>query len=400
VSLAHATLDIPLRDRILYGRGRIAELPGIVREHDGRHAFVVTDPGVARAGVADRVRAVLEGAGITTHVHAEVEPNPGTSSILRGSRTLALFGTAQTVLVALGGGSSMDSAKAISLHATNGGDVLALGYHRMELIPGLALIAVPTTAGTGAETNSFGVITDERVGRKGYVGHPSVQPRVAILDPELTLGLPPAVTAATGVDAMTHSLESLLSRNPNPFAEAMALQVIRTVTSWLPVAVADGTNMEARGQLLLASHLAGIGQASGTGVGLVHAIGHALGTRGRLPHGTSLAAVLPEVLAFYADQPGLRDRELALVAVALGAASPADEWADAGRAAVVGLDAFLRRVGQRPTLAELGIAHDLIAVIAADAVDDPAIANSPREADAAAIEAILRSVAGDAVTPA
>jgi alcohol dehydrogenase len=288
----------------------------------------------------------------------------------------------------------MDSAKAISLHAVNGGDVLALGYHREDVFPGLPLVAVPTTAGTGAETNTFGVITDEAAGRKGYVGHPSVRPVVAILDPELTLGLPPAVTAATGVDAMTHSLESLLSKSPNPFAEGLALQVIRTVTAWLPVAVADGANMEARAQLLLASHLAGMGQASGTGVGLVHAIGHALGTRGHLPHGTALAAVLPEVLAFYADHAGLRDRELALAAVAIGAASPADDWAEAARAGIADLDAFLRRVGQRPTLADLGIDEALFAVITQDAVDDPAIANSPRAADAGQVEAILRTVAG------
>jgi alcohol dehydrogenase class IV len=137
-----------------------------------------------------------------------------------------------------------------------------------------------------------------------------------------------------------------------------------------------------------------MGQASGTGVGLVHAIGHALGTRGRLPHGTALAAVLPEVLSFYADRPGLRDRELALAAVAIGAASPADDWAAAARAGIEGLDAFLRRVGQRPTLAELGIDEPMIAVIAQDAVDDPAIANSPRLPDTGEVEAILRTVAG------
>jgi alcohol dehydrogenase len=393
MSLAHATLDIPLRDRIVYGRGRIGELAHLVREAGGTRAFIVTDPGVAAAGIADRVRRVLEDGGITTHVHAEVEPNPGASSVLRGSHALAIFGTRQAVVVAVGGGSSMDSAKAIALHAINGGDVLALGYHRTDLIPGVPVVAVPTTAGTGAETNTYGVITDEAAGRKGYVGHPSVQPRVALLDPELTVGMPPAVTAATGVDAMTHSLESLLSRNPNPFAEAMALQVIRTVVSWLPVAVVDGTHMEARGQLLLASHLAGIGQASGTGVGLVHAIGHALGTRGRLPHGTALAAVLPEVLAFYADQEGLRDRELALAAVALGAASPADDWPTAARGGIDALDGFLRRVRQRPTLAELGVGEDLIPVIARDAVEDPAINNSPRLPDVAQVESILRSVA-------
>jgi alcohol dehydrogenase len=394
VSLAHLALDIPLRDRILFGRGRIAELAGLVRDNGGRHAFVVTDPGVAATGLAERVRGLLEAGGVRAHVYAGVEPNPGAASVVRGSEALALFGTPETVVVALGGGSSMDSAKAISLHAINGGGVLALGYHREELLPGLPVIAVPTTAGTGAETNTYGVITDETAGRKGYVGHPSVLPRVAILDPELTVGLPPVVTAATGVDAMTHSLESLLSRNPNPFAEAVALGVIRTVAAWLPVAVADGSDMEARSQLLLASHLAGLGQASGTGVGLVHAIGHALGTRGRLPHGTALAVVLPEVLTFYADQPGLRDRELALVAVALGAASPADESPTAARAGIVALDGFLRRVGQRPTLAALGVGPELVPVIARDAVDDAAIANSPRLADPAEVEAILRSVSG------
>jgi hypothetical protein len=127
------------------------------------------------------------------------------------------------------------------------------------------------------------------------------------------------VTAATGVDALTHSLESLLSRNSNPFAEATAIGVIRTVAEWLPQAIADGSDLEARSQMLMASHLAGVGQASGTGVGLVHALGHALGTRGRLAHGTALAVVLPEVLAFYAEDRGLRDREL-------GSTTPRSTW--------------------------------------------------------------------------
>lgn len=394
MSLAGRALDIPLADRIVFGAGRIAELPAMVREAGGERAFVVTDPGVARAGVVDRALAILHGAGVAATAYAEVEPNPGTSSIERGSAALRAFGLAGTVVVPIGGGSSMDTAKAVSLHAANGGPVADLGYHREDLAPGRPLVAVPTTAGTGAETNTFAVITDEAIGRKGYVGHPSVRPLVAILDPELTVGLPPAATAATGIDAMTHSLESLLSRHPNPFAEAMALQVVRTVVDWLPRAVADGADLEARAELLLASHLAGIGQASGTGVGLVHAIGHALGTRARLPHGTALAAVLPEVLGFYADMAGLRDRELALAAVALGAASPADEPAAAARAGIGALDAFLRRMGQRTSLADLGVDPALVPVVARDAVDDPAIANSPRLADAAEVEAILRAVAG------
>src|SRR5205085_2467910 len=162
-------------------------------------------------------------------------------------------------------------------------------------------------------------------------------------------------TAATGVDAMTHSLESLLSRNPNPFAEAVALGVIRTVGEWLPRAVEDGSDLEARSRMLLAAHYAGVGQQTGTGVGAVHAIGHAIGTRGRLAHGTALATVMPEVFETYL---GVRDRELALVAVALGVAGPRDDEAIAARAGIDAVRGLLERVGQRRTLAAQGLSRD------------------------------------------
>jgi alcohol dehydrogenase len=384
-------LDLFIRDRTRFGVGAVAALPELIREARGRRAFIVTDAGVVASGVVNRVRAALAAGAIDVGVFDGVEPNPGTSSVGRGSAALAAFGAHGTVVVPVGGGSSMDTAKAVSLHVRNEGDVLGLGYHDPRLLPGLPLVAVPTTAGTGAETNTFGVITDQTTGRKVYVGHPSVLPVAAVLDPELTLRLPPAPTAATGVDAMTHSLESLLSRNPNPFAEAIALYVIRTVAEWLPVAVEDGGNIDARSQMLMASHLAGLGQASGTGVGAVHAIGHALGTRGKLPHGTALATVLPEVLATYRP---IRERELALIAVALSVASPLDPPADAAGAALEGLDALLRRVGQRQTLLELGIGPELEPLVVADAIDDAAIANSPRLPSAEEIAGILGSVRG------
>jgi alcohol dehydrogenase len=252
-------------------------------------------------------------------------------------------------------------------------------------------VAVPTTAGTGAETNMFGVITDESTGRKSYIGHRSLLPRACILDPELTLGLPPAATGATGIDAITHSLESLLSRNPNPFAEAIALSVIRTIGTWLPRAVADGSDIEARSQMLVASHLAGLGQASGTGVGLVHALGHSIGARGRLPHGTALAAVLPEVLAFDIE---VRTRELALVGIALGVASPIDPPRRAARAAIDGVLALIRTVDQRRTLRELGIDAAMLPIIVRDALDDAAINNTPRMPTESEAGAILAAVAG------
>jgi alcohol dehydrogenase class IV len=354
---------------------------------------MVTDHGVVGAGVIDRVRALLEAADTEVGIYAEVEPNPGTASILRGSEALRAFGLEGTAIVAVGGGSSIDSAKAISLHAVNGGGVIELGYHREDIASGLPIIAVPTTAGTGAETNTFGVITDEVAGRKDYLGHPSVRPRWTILDPALTVGLPPTATAATGVDAMTHAIEALLSRNPNPYAEALAVDVIQTVGTWLPQAMTDGSALEARSRMLMASHMAGLAQASGTGSGLVHALGHAIGTRGRLPHGLALAVVLPEVLAFYIDEPGLRDREIKRIGVAMGAASPTEQDATGAIAAIGVLRTFLATVGLRPGLSTLGLDAGMLDLIAADAIADPALANAPRIPTVEQARQILRSVA-------
>jgi len=391
--LAERTWELQLRGRIRFGVGSLASLPELVAMVGASRAFVVTDPGVVRSGVAGEVTGVLERAGIPATVFDGVEPNPGTTTVRRGSTVLADLGLEGTVVIPVGGGSSMDAGKVMALHAANGGEVLALGYHRDDIAPGPPVIAIPTTAGTGAETNTYGVITDEAAGRKDYVGHPSVLPEWSVLDPALTVGVPPAATAATGVDAMTHSLESLLSRNPNPFAEAIALQVISTVRTWLPRAVADGSDLEARSQLLLASHLAGVGQQSGTGVGLVHALGHAIGTRGRLAHGLALAVVEPEVLAFYADATGSRDRELHLVGVALRAASPTEDPATGAIAAIGALRGFLADLGLRPRLASLGFDDALLDTVAQDAIDDAAITNSPRLPTYDEARAILASVA-------
>ncbi len=391
VAAAGGPIELRVHDRVRFGAGAIEVLPELVRETGSGRAFVVTDPGVRASGVIDRVLAILVAAGLETGLYAEVEPNPGAATVERGAAALRAFGVAGTAVVAVGGGSAMDTAKALSLRAMNDAPVWELGYDDPGLNPGRPLIAVPTTAGTGAETNSFGVITNEAIGRKSYIGHPSLLPVATILDPALTVGLPPAATAATGIDALTHALESLLSAHPNPFAEATALAAIRAVGEWLRRAVADGSDLEARSAMLIASHLAGLGQASGTGVGLVHALGHAIGTRGRLAHGLALAVVLPEVLAFYR---GARDRELALVAVALAAASPTDDVATAAGAAIEAVERLCADVGVRPSLRDLGLDEAALDQVADDALDDPAIRNSPRLPTRAEARAILAGVHG------
>jgi alcohol dehydrogenase class IV len=374
-ALAGRRFEMVLRNRVVFGLGASETVPEVIVLSQPSRVFIVTDPGVRRAGIVDPIVHGLGALRLPTEVFDEVEPNPAAATVERGAERLRDFGTDGAIVVAIGGGSAIDAAKAIDLRAMNDHAVWELEYDGPELTPGRPIIAVPTTAGTGSEAHSFGVITREEIGRKDYIGHPSLLPFVTVLDPALTVGLPPAVTAATGIDAMTHSLESLLSRNPNPFAEAMALAVIRTVSTWLELAVADGTDLEARSQLLVASHLAGVGQASGTGVGLVHALGHAIGTRGKLAHGTALALVLPEVLSFYL---GVRDRELSLVGEAFGVASRAEADATGAVAAIGAIRAFCGRIGQRPTLRSLGFDDPLLDLVAQDAVDDAAIRNSPR----------------------
>jgi len=387
--LADRRFEMVLRNRVLFGVGEIERLPEVVVAAGGSRVFVVTDPGVRRAGIVDPILDRLAAAGLPAGLFAEVEPNPAAATVERGASSLRDFGLPGTVVVAIGGGSAMDAAKAIDLRSANDRPVWELEYDGLNLAPGRPIVAVPTTAGTGAEAHSFAVITHEEIGRKDYIGHPSLLPVTTILDPGLTVGLPPAVTAATGVDAMTHSLESLLSANPNPFAEAMALGVIRTVGTWLRRAVADGSDLEARSQMLVASHLAGVGQASGTGVGLVHALGHSIGTRGKVAHGTALAAVLPEVLGFYL---GIRDRELALVGIALGVASSAETEATAAAVAIGAIDKLLRDVDQRPSLRSLGFDDAMLDVVVQDAIDDAAIRNSPRLPTPDEARALLASV--------
>ncbi|HET7480304.1 MAG TPA: iron-containing alcohol dehydrogenase, partial [Rubrobacteraceae bacterium] len=284
------------------------------------------------------------------------------------------------------GGSSMDAAKGISLHAANGGSVLELDYRNTPERPGFPVIAVPTTAGTGSETNGFGVIMDHASGRKFYAGHASVRPEVAVLDPLLTVGLPPAATAATGVDALTHALEALMSRNGNPYAEGLALQVIRMVATWLPVAVRDGDDVEARSRMLMAAHLAGLAFGSGTGLGLCHAIAHSISARLEAAHGVALASVLPQVMAF--NLPASAD-ELALAATSLGVSDPGAGLEANAAAAVEAVERLVAEVMGRLTPGSLGVTGDVLPVLVRDTIEDGVISNTPRMPSPEEVESLL-----------
>ena len=329
----------------------------------------------------------LAAAGLPVTVFSGVHPNPTTGDLAAGAALAAGLLADSPVVVAVGGGSPIDAAKGIALAAVNPQRGRELDYRSDFAAPALPLVAVPTTAGTGAETNAFGVVTDEAARRKFYVGHASTMPVAAILDPDLTIGLPPGATAATGMDALTHALESYLSVRANPWSAGLALQVIGIVGEFLPRAVADGADREARGQMLLAAHMAGVAMAT-TGLGACHAIGHALGGRFDVPHGVALTMVLPQVPVF--SLPAVSAR-LADVAVALGAGSTAAAADVNAAAAVEAIAALAVSVGMTQRLADFGIGPDDFGQIAADALDDEVLANAPAQPTAADVTAILAS---------
>jgi alcohol dehydrogenase len=388
-AIAGTEIVIAPTPRAQFGVGAVGQLPGIVRGTGSDAAVVVTDAALAATPVIASVVSALEAAGVPVTVFSGVHPNPTTGDLAAGADVAAAAagraGGSRIALVAVGGGSPIDAAKGIALAAVNPQRGRDLDYRNEFARPGLPIVAVPTTAGTGAETNAFGVVTDPQAHRKFYVGHASTLPAAAVLDPELTVGLPPRATAATGMDALTHALESYLSIRANPWSDGIALQVMRMIAGHLPRAHADGRDIEARSQMLLAAHMAGIGMAT-TGLGLCHAIGHSLGGRFDIAHGVALTMLLPAVLRFNAQ---VSEERLADVAFALGAGEPGRDarWnADAAIAAIADLAG---RLGMTQRLADLEITGADFEQIAADALDDEVLANTPRPPAADDIHAIL-----------
>jgi len=393
-------LDLAAWPVAWFGAGVVRRLPEAVAGTGAPLAVVVTDAGLAATGLPDRISGLLSAAGLPVTVFGEVHANPTTGDLaagadavraaagLEGSGGAEPFGPPErpvACLVAVGGGSPIDAAKGIAVAAVNPQRGRDLDYRGEFAAAPLPIVAVPTTAGTGAETNAFGVVTDTGAARKFYVGSAATRPAVALLDPELTTGLPPRPTAATGLDALTHAVESYLSIRPNPVSDGLALQVAAMIGSYLPRAVADGADREARAQLLLAAHLAGTGMAR-TGLGLCHAIGHAIGGRFNVPHGEALSLVLPGVLRF---NTAVRKDRIADLAFPLGAGRTGRSAAWNAAAAIEAVAALIAALGlgQLPAGTVLTEAH--FPQLAADALDDEVLANTPRPPSAADITSLL-----------
>jgi alcohol dehydrogenase class IV len=274
------------------------ELCASIAQMGVRKPLVVTDAGLVAAGLVARITKALEQAGLGFAVYDGVEPDPTFDQVREGFARLGREGC--DAVLAVGGGSPMDAAKVIAAMATNGGNAEKLvGMFRVRRPP-LPLFAVPTTAGTGSEVTLAAVVSDPVSHAKKFFVDPKLLPRMAALDPALMTGLPRAITAATGMDALTHAVESFLSRTSTRQTEEWASAAVRLIFANLPRACANGSDLEARKAMALASYYAGLAFTR-TSVGYVHAIAHTFGAYYRIPHGRANAIALPHVLEFSKD---------------------------------------------------------------------------------------------------
>jgi choline dehydrogenase len=374
------TVEVPTR--IVHGPGAIARLGELVGELGVTRPFLVTDKGVAAAGLAEIALGHLDDAVLFDGV----QPNPDIELVGRASAAYRESGC--DGLVALGGGSSMDTAKAVGVEVVHGGSIVDYEYGAKPITKRIPpLVAVPTTSGTGSEATLWAVITDPQRKIKFNVGGtPLIGAHVALVDPELTLGLPPTITAATGMDALSHAIECFTCAYHQPFNDAVALLGIELVGRWLRVAYEDGGNLEARTNMAHAATLGGL--AYGTeSAGAAHAMSQSAGGVHECPHGALTARVLGPVCEYNAPAaPELYAR----IAQGLGVDVAGRDSLEAAEAGVEEVYRLTDDVGI-PSMQELGFSEDEIPMLAGIAFEDPQTIGNPREVDAAGYEEIYRN---------
>jgi alcohol dehydrogenase len=301
------TFDHQPRTRVVYGAGTVARLGELAVEYGGHRALVVTDPGVRSTGHVDRGVAALKSAGVAAIVFDDVRPNPTTDDV---DRCLAVAREQRIDLfVGFGGGSAMDCAKGTNFLLTNGGrmeDYWGVGKAKQPMLP---MLAVPTTAGTGSEAQSFALIARTDSHLKMACGDPKAACRVAILDPELTVSQPASVTAATGIDAVSHAVESYVTTRRNGVSSMYARQAWRLLAASFPKVLAQPADLAARGDMLLGAHLAGAAIENSM-LGATHALANPLSARFDTTHGVAIGIMLPHVVRWNEAAVGELYRDL------------------------------------------------------------------------------------------
>ena len=359
---------------IRFGAGRIAELPDACRELGVAKPLFITDKGLSRLPVVTETLELLAAAGLPAALFADVRPNPTAADVEAGVAAYRAGG--HDGVIAFGGGSGLDAAKAIALMI--GQDRPIWDFEDREdwwtrvKVEGMApVVAVPTTSGTGSEVGRASVITDESDHTKKIIFHPRMMPKLVIADPRLTVGLPPKITAAVGMDALSHNLEAYCSPVYHPIAQGVALEAISLIKQWLPVAVRDGTNIEARSHMMAASSMGAT--AFQKGLGAMHSLSHPCGALLDSHHGLTIGIVMPYVLAF--NRPAI-DARMTALARYLDLPSPSFQ------AVLDWVLALRQEIGIPHRLDAIGVTREIAPRLAEMAAKDPSCGGNPRELSA------------------
>jgi alcohol dehydrogenase len=365
--------DFQPRTRLVFGPGKIEALGELASELGARRALVVSDPGVIAAGHTARGMDALARAGIEAHLFDGVHENPTTDDVTTGVKLARRHDP--EILIGLGGGSSMDCAKGINFVFTGGGEVKDYWGVGKALQPMLPMIAVPTTAGTGSETQSFALISDSKTHVKMACGDKKASCRIAILDPELTVSQPPRVTALTGIDALSHALETFVTTRRNPISLAFSREAWRLLAGNFAKVIAQPDNLEARGSMLLGASLAGLAIENSM-LGAAHALANPLTTIFDVPHGQAVGVMLPHVIRFNATS--VEHHYLDLLHESNGDSLPGLEHGVAGLAEFV--SQMLATAGLATTLRPLGVDPLKLPQLAAQASKQWTATFNPRPA--------------------
>ncbi|WP_068088520.1 iron-containing alcohol dehydrogenase [Polycladidibacter stylochi] len=357
----------------LMGEGAVADSVAQLKSFGVKKALVVSDSALVKLGLLNSLEAALKDNGIEWALFDKLTPNPTASQVREGTAFYQAEGC--DCFVGIGGGSSIDAAKAIRIMVSNPGDITDYCGVEKVLNPGVPFVAIGTTAGTAAEMTSNSVIIDEENQVKMVIIDNTQMPDVAVNDPELMTGLPADVTAATGMDALTHAVEAYVTPGAHPLTDHSALESIRLIGKWLPVAVKDGKNIEARANMAYGQYLAGMAFNS-AGLGLVHAMAHQPGATHNLPHGVCNAILLPIVCEFNAVSRPERFKD---VAAALGGDVSGLSAQKGAELCLQLIRQLSETVGIPSGFKELGINEDVINSWSSKAMEDPCLPGNPRE---------------------
>ena len=373
-----------LPTRNVFGEGAVQEAGTLMQTLHVKRVMIVTDAFLASSGMAGQVQEVLHRAEIESVVFGGAEPNPTDLNVRSGVDFFRRHGC--DGLISLGGGSSHDCAKGIGLVASNGGEIAdyeGVDKSTRDMVP---LMAINTTAGTASEITRFCIITDTRRKVKMAIVDWRVTPRIAINDPTLMKGMPTGLTAATGMDAMTHAIEAYVSTNANVLTDSAALMAVKMIYQYLPKAVANGDYMKARDKMAYAQYLAGIA-FNNASLGYVHAMAHQLGGYYNLPHGVCNAILLPYVEEFNLIGNLNRFRDLAQ---AMGEQIDGLSTGDAAAKAIQAIRTISRQVGIPSDLKQLGVKPEDFEIMAENSMKDVCCLTNPRKATKAQIIEIYR----------